>query len=168
MRGCPGSGKSTAAKRLRERLEDEGKSVVVCSSDDFFVCPSCSCYNFSLAKLRFAHAWCREKFEKALKDGVENVIVDNTNVSVQECRPYVQLALQYGYEVEFLEPTTPWAFDLDQLSVKNTHSVPREALERMLGRWVPDMTVEKALGESRPGPMHEDEKAAFAAGVGRD
>jgi predicted kinase len=125
------------------------------------MCRNCNHYDFHLDRLVYSHAWCRHKFEKALVEGVNAVVVDNTNVSATECRPYVEMALKYGYAVEFLEPTTPWAFDIDQLFVKNTHNVPREALERMLGRWVPDMTIEKALGKPQPGLMHEDEKAAF-------
>jgi predicted kinase len=95
---------------------------------------------------------------------VDAVIIDNTNVSPRECEPYVLFAQANGYEVKFLEPETPWAFDLDELEKKNTHGVPRHALERMLARWVPDMTVEKVLKKTViPGAAHEDEKAAVKA-----
>lgn len=75
------------------------------------------------------------QLEKALAD-----------LSVRECRPYVERAAKYGYDVVFLEPETPWAFDLDELVKRNVHGLSRQTLERMLARWVPDMTVAKAMG----------------------
>jgi tRNA uridine 5-carbamoylmethylation protein Kti12 len=163
-RGLPGSGKSTRARKLVEGYRARGLSVVVCSSDDFFVCPGCSGYHWSKDKLHFAHTWCRNKFEAALEAGTNVVIVDNTNVTVRECRPYVMFAEVFGYAVRFLEPETPWAFDVDELAKRNVHKVPREAIERMLARWEPDMTVEKCVGTSLLGKVEpaetEDEKAA--------
>ncbi len=163
VRGLPGSGKSTWVKKASLRLMDDGQTVVVCSSDKFFECPCCKGYNWNRDKLRFAHAWCRETFENALKEGIENVFVDNTNVTLREIRPYVTLAEAYGYDIEIVEPNTPWAFDVDELVRRNIHHVPREGIERMLSRWVPDVTVEMALAYtdySLRKDATEDEKAS--------
>jgi tRNA uridine 5-carbamoylmethylation protein Kti12 len=165
-RGLPGSGKSFRTRRLVEQFMANGLSVVVASSDDYFVCPCCKAYSWYADRLVDAHGWAQRKFESACAAGVDRVVVDNTNVSAQECRPYVQAAVGRGYEVVFLEPETPWAFDLDELARKNTHRVPREALEQMLRRWVPDMTVRKALEVSvyeKVENAHLDEVAAKAA-----
>jgi hypothetical protein len=159
-RGLPGSGKSTRTRQLAEYETNKGKWVVICSTDDYFVCPSCKAYHFDRDRLGAAHRWCQNKAHKAMHDGVDVVIIDNTNVTARECRVYVDFAMVFGYEVRFLEPTTPWAFDVDELVKKNVHGVSREALERMLVRYVPEMTIEKALGKPQPGPMTADEQAA--------
>lgn len=163
-RGLPGSGKSTKVRKMAGELAEQGRAVVVCSSDDFYVCPGCKEYHWSADRIGFAHGWCRAKFDQALEDGVDVVIVDNTNVTVRECRHYAVMAREHGYDVKFLEPDTPWAFDVDELAKRNVHRVPREAIERMLARWVPNMTVEMCLAPpaqtaDRPTP---DEAAAPA------
>jgi tRNA uridine 5-carbamoylmethylation protein Kti12 len=152
-RGLPGSGKTTRVQRMVKEFIKYGVTVQVCSSDDYYVCPSCKGYHWLADRIQHAHSWCRTKFEQALKDGFEAVFVDNTNVTVRECRPYVMLAQVYGYEVKFLEPETPWAFDLEELVWRNVHRVPREAIERMLRRWVPNMTVEMCI---EPPPIGSD------------
>lgn len=159
-RGAAGAGKSTRVRRMADAFRREGRSVAVCSSDDFFVCPGCAGYHWSRDKLHYAHQWCQSKFRAALAAGTEAVFVDNTCITVKECRPYVEWALDSGYSVEFLEPTTPWAFDVDELTKRNVHGVPREGIQRMLERWAPDMTVDKALGLDQPGVPTPDEEAA--------
>lgn len=167
-RGLPGSGKSYRTRQLVERLTPPltgsmGTPVLVCSSDDYFVCPHCKEYVFIKERLGAAHRTCQMKCESGMKSKVPHIIIDNTCVSCSECKPYVEMALKYDYKVEFLEPQTPWAFDLDELAKRNIHKVPRHALEGMLRRWVPDMTVEKAMGLHMvvdAAPPHLDELAA--------
>lgn len=163
-RGLPGSGKSTRVREMSREYLEQGISSIVCSSDHFFECYLCGAYNFDASKLRFAHQWCQEKFRNAVANGVEAIFVDNTNVTAKECRPYVEAALAASYKIAFLEPITPWAFDVDQLTRRNQHGVPREAIERMLGRWVYGMTVEMATkSDEQGGEETEDEKAAAKA-----
>lgn len=159
-RGLPGSGKSTLARALAADLASRGIEFTVCSSDDHFIDPESGLYRFCLALLPDAHAACQRKCRDAMAAGAHVVMIDNTNVTARECRNYVEFALEHRYEVVFLEPSTPWAFDLDELACRNTHGVPRATIERMLGRWVYGMTVEKALAEPAPGRMTNDERAA--------
>ena len=161
MRGLPGSGKSTEAGMILAGLRASGLKAEIVSSDFFFTCRSCGDYRFRLQLLPIAHQWCRDEFARHLRDGVDAVIVDNTNISTAECKFYVQQALAYHYAVEFKEPFSDWAFDIDRLEKRNAHGVPRQALEKMLARWVPCMTIEKALAATgTPDSAHCDEKAA--------
>jgi predicted kinase len=63
------------------------------------------------------------------------MIIDNTNTTWKEFKKYVVSALAYEYEVEFVIPETEWAFRLDELVSRNSHGVPREAIQRMLDRF---------------------------------
>lgn len=133
---------------VRERvaaIRAAGGEAAVCSADFYFTCPETGEYRFQREKLPEAHALCRADFDAAVAHGHTDIFVDNTNVTARECSHYVRAAVENGYSVEFIEPGTPWAFDLDELTRRNTHGVPREGIERMLARWEPDMTVEKAL-----------------------
>ena len=47
------------------------------------------------------------------------IVIDNTNVRKWEAKPYVKMAQQYGYEVKFVEPDTPWKFDITELKKKD-------------------------------------------------
>lgn len=163
-RGLPGSGKSTLARGLLDSFATAGLDASLVSTDQQLVCRCCGAYRFSLDRLRVAHEACQHKYRSLVDTGADVVLVDNTNVTQRECRPYVEYADARGYKVVFLEPTTPWAFDVDALAARNTHGVPREAIAHMKDRWVHDMTVALALADPPPGPLTADEAAACGEG----
>lgn len=145
MRGLPGSGKSTLAAKLCEDAVQNGKRVLICSADQYFMDRETGEYRFDPKKLPLAHAQCQDNARTAMSFGWEVVIVDNTNTTSRECYPYVVAALEFGYTVEFRVPETPWAFDVDELSRRNTHAVPTHAIQRMRDRWVHDLTIDAVL-----------------------
>lgn len=163
-RGLPGSGKSHRTRSMMDRLARQRIPAVACSSDNYFIGED-KVYRFVRANLVEAHRRCQTEARSLMQSGTWVVIIDNTNITAAECRPYVQSALAFDYDVHFLEPETPWAFDLDELHRRNVHGVPRATLELMLSRWVPDMTVEKALASQLGRPLTNDEKAAIKAAL---
>lgn len=48
------------------------------------------------------------------------------------------------------EPDTPWRRDAGELAKRNVHGVPLEAIERMLGRWDEDFSIEAILNSKPP------------------
>lgn len=136
MRGVPGSGKSYLAKQLK-------KKGVVLSTDDFFG-PN---YDFDGSKLPEAHRWNIERATEAAKSSVTPIVIDNTNIKLEHMKPYVEIAQKFGYDVEFRESETEWKRNVDELVERNTHSVPRHVIERMLNQWEDDPTIEKILGK---------------------
>lgn len=54
-------------------------------------------------------------FLSILRNKVLAVIIDNTNIRADECRPYFQKATNYGYAVIIVEPRTNWKRDANQL-----------------------------------------------------
>lgn len=145
VRSLPGAGKSTWVEKLKEARKPG--DVVICSSDQFFVCKVCNGYHFERSKLPYAHAWCQDECEKHLKESKAKIIViDNTNTTPAECRPYVEMAVKYGVEVEFIEIPF-WGFTDEELAARNVHGVPAQTIRAMRARFVPKMTVEMALSE---------------------
>ena len=133
MSGVPGSGKSTCAKALKDWHNTTNS--VICSADDYFMVNGV--YNFRAGDLFHAHKWCQSKFKQSLEDGVEVIIVDNTNVSYQQIKIYYDMFVdaQHLYEnssINMVRPDTPWCFDAEECFKKNTHSVPLEVIKKML------------------------------------
>ena len=143
LRGLPGTGKSSIVRDIVRTLSESHLTYTVCSADDFFM--RGGNYEFKLELAGLAHKLCQDKFRAAVNAGVNYVIVDNTNTTYREVRPYAEYALANGYELRFIELQP---LPLDVLEKRNIHNVPRETLERMLRRWVSKMTVEDFLHPS--------------------
>lgn len=64
-----------------------------------------------------------------------------------EAKPYVELAILHGYDVEFKEPETTWWLknDIPEMVKKNSHGIGLEIINRMGDRWEYDFTVENVL-----------------------
>ena len=73
------------------------------------------------------------------------IVVDNTNVQSWQPKPYAEAAVKAGYNVEVIEPDSPWAFDVDELSIKNTHKVPHDVIQEMKDKWEQNITVNDIL-----------------------
>lgn len=70
--------------------------MVVCSADDYHVCPD-GTYAFNPKNAGAAHGLCLRKFISALLSGNDvDVVVDNTNTSTYELAPYMAMAAAYG------------------------------------------------------------------------
>jgi tRNA uridine 5-carbamoylmethylation protein Kti12 len=129
MRGLPGSGKSTVAKDLA------GENGLIFSTDNFFMKDGVYCFDPSL--LGKNHALNFEAFSKAVIDGAEIVVVDNTNIARWEYEKYFHLAIKNGYHVSVV---TVGNFGVDSARVyfgRNAHGVPWAAYERMIARFEP-------------------------------
>ena len=125
MRGLPGSGKSTLAKKQKG---------TICSADDYFI-NILGRYKFDASKIQQAHAWCNQKARKAMDRGVETVIIDNTNIERWNFEAYLEYAAEFGYNVEYLSPTTPWAWDAAECFKKCRHGVPLEVIQSMIDKF---------------------------------
>ncbi|XP_059371069.1 NEDD4-binding protein 2-like 2 [Carassius carassius] len=144
LRGVPGSGKSTLARELMST----GPNGVILSTDDYFF--QDNGYEFDSALLGDAHDWNQKRAEQAMLEGRSPVIIDNTNVKAWEMKPYVQMALDNGYRVDFLEPDTLWKCDPAQLEKRNKHGVPRETIAKMLDGFERPMNVDIVMNSVVP------------------
>ena len=119
MRGVPGSGKSTQSKAL---------GLAIASADEF---PGLYVNGqIQFGKLDSAHGACFKRALMALADGM-SVVVDNTNLSVEEVVPYVALARAYQANVEIVNMDC----DYDTAFGRQTHNVPRAVFDAMCERY---------------------------------
>ena len=121
VRGLPGSGKSSLAKKVTE---------LVYSADDFFTNKKGE-YNFNAKLLGKAHEWCWGKVRDAMFIGANAVAVANTFTQAWEAEKYYQIAEEYGYSVFVIECQNDFG---------NVHDVPQESIDAMKKRWEKDLT----------------------------
>lgn len=87
MRGVPGSGKSSLARKL------QGNGVVL-STDDYFT-NNYGDYYFDPRTLPEAHSWNQRRADREMKASTNPIVIDNTNLEAWEMQPYVCMALRY-------------------------------------------------------------------------
>lgn len=92
IRGAMGSGKSSFATYLKSLNKD----AVICTADDYFT-DNFGNYNFNPKELPLAHNSCREKYVKAMADGVPLVVCANTNAKEGDFSFYLAKAREWGY-----------------------------------------------------------------------
>lgn len=135
MRSLPGAGKTTLVSEvISYYFALYAQSMMVCSADDWFVDDDDN-YLFDRTKLAGAHRYCRTAARKSMSLALDLVIVDNTNTTWSEMKDYVYMGVKYGYDIRLCEPKTWWKFDVDELTKRNTHMVPKDAIQKMLDRW---------------------------------
>ena len=87
IRGIPGSGKTTLARKL---CPDHNYAA-----DDYFYDAEGN-YKFDFSKLDVAHRHCMKNVENAMMSGVPAVAVNNTFVRKWEYEPYIEMAEKLG------------------------------------------------------------------------
>lgn len=110
VRGIPGSGKSTFAKKM--------KGFIHIETDMYW---GMSGKKFDGKLLKTAHEWCLN-YAKVLLPLGNNVVVSNTFTQVWEMEPYLYL----GYPVEVFRMTNEYG---------SIHNVPESTILRMKQRF---------------------------------
>lgn len=148
MRGPSGCGKTHLARQVVHETVNGPDRNHIFSTDDFF-CDINDRYNYDAAKVPDAHAYNQRRVRKKCAEGWSPVIVDNTHIQIWEMHAYVNVAVEYGYFIEILEPRTPWSSSPRQLATRNRHSVPLYRIERMVANYeqisVPNMLKSREL-----------------------
>jgi hypothetical protein len=141
LRSLPGAGKSTLAQLL-----SGGNADNVCSADDFPGMYTWSddgvLISFNGMKphpehgvqIRAGHFWCQEKARQLMSDGVNNVVIDNTNTQRKEFQPYLELAEEFGYRVTVISLFDGGCTD-EELVSRNVHGVPLRGVQAMRERY---------------------------------
>lgn len=123
IRGLPGSGKTTFAKRLMKIDSAHFEA-------DMYFIDADGKYIFDVNKLGAAHAWCQSETDNALYYK-QNVIVSNTFTTAKELKPYFEIAKKYGIIPIVLTCHNNFG---------SVHNVPEETLEKMKARFTGDIS----------------------------
>ena len=132
IRGLPGSGKSTVAKKIVKTVQGLGEKSLHIEADMYF--GDEENYAFDPKRLPDAHKWCQETVQGFLDMGYV-VVVSNTFTKKWEIDPYLKMLP--AHDILVLVATGKY---------KNVHNVPDEVIEKMQARWEP-LVGERTLAE---------------------
>ena len=123
LRGLPGAGKSTLAKKLGDAHFEA----------DMYFTNENGQYIFNGADIKKAHEWCQNEVQLAMilnhtTGENENIVVSNTFTQEWEMEPYYKLAESYGYRVFSLIAE-------NRHGGENLHNVPEDKIEVMRKRF---------------------------------
>jgi predicted kinase len=149
MRGIPGSGKSTLAKSLVDNGIIHSTDNVIESKGSYreFFQKMFETKNFT--KLNRVHTENYKNVIQSIKDNISPVILDNTNIKINDAKIYVKTALEMGLDDKNIRIVDigPNGLTAEELASRNTHGVPVETIKKMIashkGQGI--MTVEKIL-----------------------
>ena len=130
IRGLPGSGKSTMAKKFAASGYEHFEADQYFENED-------GSYAFDRRGLHRAHHQCLTKASWCLADG-KPCVVSNTFTTFEEIEPYLQAAEAAGARVFIYE------CDDDFGSI---HDVPRTVIENMRKRWEPLDSISRKSGK---------------------
>ena len=137
-RAVPGSGKTTFSKRIYDAVKSAGLSIAVHSTDEFFMVGNR--YEFELEKLGEYHKKNLANFVESLKNGIDLVVVDNTNLKPWESEPYTKAARAAGYRIVLFN-FLPREFEKHLAAQRITpekpdaHQVSAELLKRFIAEF---------------------------------
>ena len=149
IKGLPGSGKSTLANELAKQ-----HNAIILSTDN--IISAGDTYLFSPVYLGMAHKLNVAKTKEACIRQL-NIIIDNTNTTAKEIQPYYELAKEYNYEFELVEPKTSWANNPGECFRRTTHNVPIDVIRKMSKRYQSNEKVMKQLINNEISPEQKEE-----------
>ena len=119
VRGLPGSGKSTIAKKFCTRA--------ICTADDYHTNRNGN-YDWKPENVVKAHDWCQRKCKRFMERGIPIIVVANTSTTEREMKPYFDMSKIYGYRISTVVVE-------NRHGGKTTHGIPEETMAKMEGRF---------------------------------
>lgn len=149
MRGVPGSGKSTAGKKVGQGGAIHSTDDLIDKQGDYREFFNNMVQSKNFGPLSQMHALNFKNAIKSIQDGVSPVVIDNTNIKPSEMKNYAIKALELGLadeNIKFVNVGTGGA-TAEELAKRNLHGVPLEKIQQMIQSYnsAGDMTLQKVL-----------------------
>lgn len=103
LRGVNGSGKTEYSKKVSALV----KESVVLSTDNFFT--KDGVYVYDASKVPEAVQFVLEKLKELFEKKTQFIVIDDKHLTVDEMKPYINLAKEKSYNVTVVDIQTPWA-----------------------------------------------------------
>ncbi len=149
MRGIPGSFKSTTAKTLVGDGAIHSTDDVIEAKGDYREFFKKMIESKDFVELSRAHSLNLKNALESVKSGISPVILDNTNIKMNEPKAFVVGALKLGISdenIKFVDLGTNGA-SAEELAERNSHGVPLDKIEQMIAshKGQGEITLDKVL-----------------------
>ena len=137
-RAVPGSGKTTITNCIIEECQKKNISTAIHSTDEYFMFDDK--YLFDIEKLSNYHNSNLEAFTQSIKNKVDLIICDNTNIAPWQSEAYTQLAREHNYQIIIIT-LNPRELEKHIASQRVTpekpdaHEVPPQTLKEMIAEY---------------------------------
>jgi predicted kinase len=138
IRGIPGSGKTTLAKKLAAQI-----GAMHYEADDFFIVDGE--YKFNPKYLKEAHQHCFVHVREALK-WAPSVIAANTFTQAWEIQTYLELVKKVGVSTRIIHCLGNYG---------SIHNVPAEKIEQMSARFITNDALQRRFEIEFPNVSYE-------------
>lgn len=146
MQGIPGSGKSTIAQMIANATDGR-----IFSTDDLWYDEEGK-YNFDPDLLGIKHKENQRLVTEAMVEGIESIIVDNTNIYQKDANIYIEMAEMFNYELTVIRVNTPLETALTRNAERpEDRQVPRDVIITKK-RVMQDIDIRKGEDRWRPQP----------------
>ena len=131
MQGVPGSGKSYLAEMIAAQTKGR-----IFSTDALWYDEEGN-YNFDREQLGEKHRLNQQLVAEAMVEGVESIIVDNTNLDANSIEPYVMMASIHEYLIQVVRVSCDPAVAKQRNSIRpEDRRVPNDVIDSMHNRMV--------------------------------
>lgn len=134
MRGIPGAGKSTLAKKLVGKGIIHSTDDLIESQGDYKLFFENMVKTGDFVNLSRMHGKNLKNAINSVLSGISPVIIDNTNIKHVDAKAYVKMALEAGLADEniMFEDVGTSGLDAETLASRNTHGVPLAKIITMI------------------------------------
>lgn len=129
LRGLPGSGKSTFAKLLTKTSQ----SAIIHSTDDYFF--QNGTYKFDGTKIVEYHQNNYNAYCRSIENGIQLIVVDNTNFMRVHYQNYINFAKENGYQVTECIVGNLDRYSIETYAKRCIHQVPIDNIRSMAKRF---------------------------------
>lgn len=137
IRGLPGSGKTSLATNILEDTLGQAAN----RSNHIFTTRN----HIAITSITSIQRDAREENQRqcfwSIKKGVSPIIIDDTNLELEDMRVYSVMAVEYNYMIEIITPSTSWALNPRILATKNSDRLSVMKIREMLQRYDQSLCV---------------------------
>lgn len=135
LRGLPGSGKSVFAEVLVYHVIKEYNFTTSIRNTNTLFIDSDGNYKFDASKLNAHEEENQRLVEKDMITGIDLIVVDNPNMTLNEMMPYMNLAKFHGYELIVQHIGNRDPENIRIYHQRNQYNIPLSEIERMASRF---------------------------------
>jgi len=157
LRGLPGSGKTTLAKKLAQR----SKNARICTEDRYHWSgkeDGVGEYKFQPQLVFLAREWCTKEIRECIDGNTNLIILDNHNARISMYEDHIQYAVEHGYRFRIIEFVATASL-IDKYRNRSYKKFPREVYVKLLKLWEHDPRTElinPTFGASNPENTNND------------